>query len=221
MHRERQTTPRRSFIATCLLAGMAGKVFSAEITFANAGMKPPQAIVFPDAGDIPNSRSPLLVYAGAVPADADAIETLFRRNGWQPAWRYGVYPFPHYHSTAHEVLGVYRGSARIRLGHSAGRVFEVKAGDVIVIPAGVGHENLGASEDFHVVGGYPPDQRADLLRGREGERPAADERIAQLAQPVTDPVYGAGGPLVALWTSAEKTPSDATPPPRNLPRPGQ
>ena len=205
MRREQNTLPRRHFIATCLLAGMAGKAFS-KTTSMNAEMKPPRSIVFPDAGDIPNSRLPLLVYAGAAPADADAIEALFRRNGWQPAWRYGVYPFPHYHSTAHEVLGVYRGSARIRLGHSAGRVFDVKAGDVIVIPAGVGHENLGASEDFHVVGGYPPGQRADLLRGRDGERPEADKNIARVPLPTSDPVYGESGPLIALWkAAAEKT----------------
>lgn len=175
---------------------------------ASAAMTTPQARLFPDAGAIPNNpRLPLLVYAGAVPADAGAIEALFRRNGWRPAWRYGVYPFPHYHSTAHEVLGVYRGSARIRLGHDAGEVFEVRAGDVIVIPAGVGHQNLGSSPDFHVVGGYPDGQSADLLRGEPGERPAADGRIAAVPLPSGDPVFGPDGPLAREWKlpAAEKS----------------
>lgn len=167
----------------------------------------PQAHIFKDSGEIPNSVLPLLIYPQAVPADADAIEAMMRKNGWRPAWRYSVYTYPHYHTTAHEFLGVYRGSARIRLGHTTGGVFEVKAGDVIVIPAGVGHQNLGASDDFHVVGGYPPGQSADQMRGRPGERPAADERIARVPLPDTDPVHGEGGPLIRLWRGDGASPS--------------
>jgi uncharacterized protein YjlB len=35
--------------------------------------------------------------------------------------------------------------------------------------------------------------------GKPGERPAADERIAQVAMPKSEPVFGADGPLSALW----------------------
>jgi uncharacterized protein YjlB len=69
-------------------------------------MQEPLAFVFEDDGVIPNSRLPLLVYRGAVPGDAVGIETVFAGNRWPPAWRNGVYPFHHFHSTAHEVLGV-------------------------------------------------------------------------------------------------------------------
>jgi uncharacterized protein YjlB len=110
-----------------------------------------------------------------------------------------VYPFPHYHSTAHEVLGVYRGHARLRLGHSTGVEIIAETGDVIVIPAGVGHQNLGASEDFHVVGGYPDGQSADLLRGNKGERPQADRNIEAVPLPIGDPVNGPSGPLTDAW----------------------
>jgi uncharacterized protein YjlB len=53
---------------------------------------------------------PLLVYPGAV-ADVspEAFEALFTRNRWPAAWRNGVFPFHHYHSNSHEVLGVYEG----------------------------------------------------------------------------------------------------------------
>lgn len=164
----------------------------------------PELHSFTDAGGIPNNPSlPLLIYHGIVPgrgeAAAEWIEQTYAKNGWYAAWRYGVYPFPHYHSTAHEVLGVYQGEATIRLGHSAGVTAHVQAGDIIVIPAGVGHQNFGSSSDFHVVGGYPDGQQADLLRGEPGERPAADERIARVPLPAGDPVYGAKGSLVRLW----------------------
>ncbi len=161
-------------------------------------MTPPETYLFQDSGDIPNNPVlPLLFYPGAGSSDPEAVEAMFERNGWPPAWRYTVYSFAHYHSTAHEVLGIYRGTAKLRLGHTTGRVFEVKAGDVIVIPAGVGHENLGSSQDFHAVGAYPPGQEADLLRGRSGERPAADERIAKVPLPGSDPVFG--GQLPRGW----------------------
>ena len=168
-------------------------------------MSEPQKHLFADAGGIPNNpRLPLLIYKGVIPAArgeqlADHFEALYAQNVWKAAWRYGVYPFAHYHSTAHEVLGIYRGQATIRLGHTAGISAHVEAGDVIVIPAGVGHQNLGSSSDFHVVGGYPIGQEADLLRGNPGERPAADERIAAVPLPRSDPVHGRHGPLVTFW----------------------
>ena len=167
-------------------------------------MSQPEKHLFADAGEIPNNpRLPLLIYKEVISArgeqSAEIFEALYVKNDWKAAWRYGVYPFPHYHSTAHEVLSVYRGHALIRLGHTAGISAHVEAGDVIVIPAGVGHQNLGSSSDFHVVGGYPVGQEPDLLRGNPGERPAADGRIAAVPLPNADPVKGPNGPLVKLW----------------------
>lgn len=162
---------------------------------------------FADAGAIPNNpRLPVLVYKQAAPAELrdSALAAWFEENwpkhDWRAAWRYGVYEFPHYHSTAHEVLGVYRGRASLRLGGSGGATLVVEAGDMIVLPAGTAHQNLGASDDFHVVGGYPKGQDADLLRGRPGERPAADTRIAGVPLPQGDPLAGARGALVRAWS---------------------
>jgi uncharacterized protein YjlB len=172
-------------------------------------MQQPETHLFQDSGEIPNNPVlPLLVYRGAGSSDPEAVEAMFERHGWPPAFRYTVYSYPHYHSTAHEVLGVYRGTAKIRLGHTAGEVFEVKAGDVIVIPAGVGHENLGASPDFHVVGAYPSGQDADMMRGNPGERPDADARIARVPLPQSDPVFGKEGPLTRIWEKAAEGQSD-------------
>ena len=161
--------------------------------------------LFEDAGEIPNNPTlPLLVYKHALQLEnthdpARSFEELYASGGWRAAWRWGVYPFPHYHSTAHEVLGVYRGRAKLRLGHSKGVEIVAEPGDVIVIPAGVGHQNLGSSDDFHVVGGYPEGQTADLLRGRPDDRPKADKNIKSVPLPAGDPVQGPSGPLTEAW----------------------
>jgi uncharacterized protein YjlB len=156
---------------------------------------------FTDDGVFPNSASPALIYKGAVASAAgpDAFEQLFERNSWPPQWRSGVLPYHHYHSTAHEVLGIARGSATLILGGPKGRQFDVTAGDVIVIPAGVAHQRIDSSADFLVVGGYPPGQDWDLLKGEPGDRPRADTNITQVPKPTTDPVGGASGPLTELW----------------------
>ncbi len=70
---------------------------------------------------------------------------------------------------------------------------------MVVIPAGVAHRNLGETRGFGVVGAYPEGQRWDMNTGRPGERPAADERIARVPLPASDPVFGVNGPLMALW----------------------
>lgn len=157
-----------------------------------------------DDGRIPNSRLPLLLYRGVLPLTNGAalpasVQDLFRRNEWAGTWVNGIFDYDHYHSTAHEVLGCFSGSARVRFGGDRGLVVDFQAGDVVVIPAGVGHKNLGDSPDFGVVGAYPAGQENDLCRGMEGERPEADRAIAQVPLPSADPVYGRGGPLHSFW----------------------
>ncbi|MBN1837932.1 MAG: hypothetical protein JW820_18890 [Spirochaetales bacterium] len=164
-----------------------------------AAGSPPQTVRLQDDGTFPNSRKPLLLYSAAVPADPSAIEELFTRNDWPAAWRNGVYPYHHYHSNAHEVLGAYSGSAHLQFGGPGGAVQGVRAGDIVVIPAGVAHKRLESSPDFRVVGAYPGGQSPDMCYGRAGERPAADRRIAVVPDPTMDPVQGTGGALCRLW----------------------
>jgi uncharacterized protein YjlB len=157
-----------------------------------------------DDGKFPNnSRIPLLVYRSAVDVSdgngAGAFETIFQQNQWEGSWRNGVYGVHHYHSTAHEVLGVYSGFARVQFGGESGSVCEVFAGDVVVIPAGVSHKRVSSSGDFRVVGAYPRGQRWDMNYGNEGERPQTDKNIAGVPNPGADPVYGEKGPLKELW----------------------
>ena len=69
-----------------------------------------EASRFVNDGSIPNSKLPLLLYAGEFSATgnegAEWLEKTFARHGWTNSWRNGVYPFHHYHSNTHEVLGV-------------------------------------------------------------------------------------------------------------------
>lgn len=157
-----------------------------------------------DDGTFPNNKSlPLLVYSRAVDLPdgdpAQIFEQLFTANDWPSAWRDGIYGYHHYHSTAHEVLGCYRGHAEVQLGGPNGVTVTLRAGDVVVIPAGVAHKNLGSSGDFGVVGAYPAGQRWDMNYGEADERPQVDRQIAQVPKPRADPIYGAEGPLACHW----------------------
>ena len=165
-------------------------------------MSEPESLLFADDGTFPNSRLPVLVYRGVVARDVgpEPLERLFKGNGWAPQWRDTVFTFHHYHSKTHECLGVASGDATLRLGGPDGAEVKVEAGDVVVIPAGVAHQRVLASTGFMVVGAYPPgEEEWDTLRGQPNDRPWADQTIAKLPMPESDPVQGKKGPLVELW----------------------
>lgn len=159
-----------------------------------------------DDGRFPNNENlPLLVYKSAIGISsknpAGSVELVFKENDWGGLWRNGIYPYQHYHSTAHEVLGIYGGNVSVLFGGPKGITFEGFAGDVIIIPAGVAHKNLGSSADFRCIGAYPPGQIWDMNYGKPEERPKADNNIAKVPLPKTDPVYGKEGPLIKSWRS--------------------
>jgi uncharacterized protein YjlB len=163
----------------------------------------PLAVVFEDDGLVPNNRMPFLVYRGAIDVDEThpekTIEGLFGAHGWGDMWRNGVYDYLHYHATVHEALGVARGHARVRFGGHKGKVFEIKAGDVAILPAGTGHQCLSASSGFSVVGAYPPGAKMQITRPTAENHARALKSILQVELPKTDPVKGADGSLVRLW----------------------
>jgi uncharacterized protein YjlB len=160
---------------------------------------------FRDDGLTPNHPSwPALHYRGAVALDrrfdpAAIFEVLFAAQGWKRGWRDVIYDYLHYHSDQHEVLGIARGSASLRLGGARGRTIKVRAGDVVVLPAGTGHQRLSKSKDLLVVGGYPGKGDYDMCRPTRADHDRAAGAILKTKRPRTDPVYGVRGPLTRLW----------------------
>jgi uncharacterized protein YjlB len=160
---------------------------------------------FSDDGVIPNHPAwSLIHYRSPVsfPADADPaaiFEDLFRHNGWGRSWRGGIYTYVHYHSRTHEVLAVARGRTKVRFGGNRGRTCYGKAGDVFILPAGTGHQCLGATDDFLVVGAYPDSGTYDECTTSEDHEKAI-KTIGKVKRPAKDPVYGPGGPLRRLWS---------------------
>ena len=166
-----------------------------------------EAFLLTDDGMFPNNPTlQVILYrdvvdfadiAGGEPPEA--VERVFQTHGWNGVWRNGIFGYHHYHATAHEVLGVALGVVTVQLGGEEGPILELVAGDVVILPAGVAHRNVDSSDDYVIVGAYPPGQIWDVNTGGADERPRVDESIAAVPLPVTDPVYGAEGPLVSLW----------------------
>jgi uncharacterized protein YjlB len=161
-----------------------------------------ETFVFKPDGDIPNNALPLVLYRGALPRGLQtpaAAQALFRENDWVGNWVDGVFDYWHFHVTGHEVLGCVQGDADIGFGGDNGAKVTFTAGDVVAIPAGVGHKRLSVNRGgFTVVGGYPPRQNGTITRPGEITLDEAKARIADLALPKGDPI-GNQGPLIAAW----------------------
>ncbi len=154
-----------------------------------------------DDGRFPNSALPLLMYRNALPPDAAALEHAFAAQGWSNSWRNGIFSYHHFHSTAHEALGIAAGEVRVMFGGPLGQEVTIRAGDVVVIPAGVGHRNMAASANLLVVGAYPGGSDYDTRRGDPVEHEAAVRAIAAVPLPCRDPVPGHDH-LKRLWLAS-------------------
>ena len=146
----------------------------------------------------PNAELPVLVYPQVLKPGED-FAVLFRKNGWTGIWVNGVYGFDHFHADAHEALGCVSGWARIRLGGPEGVEVTLRAGDAVLLPAGMGHRNMAQSEDFSIVGAYPPGQKPDLRRGDMAAYAGLLARARAVPLPLTDPVLGVDGAVRRHW----------------------
>ncbi|MGO7804847.1 cupin [Rhizobium ruizarguesonis] len=158
-----------------------------------------ETINFGPSDWIPNNpHLPVLVYWGLFsdggPTD---FKSRFAANGWTGIWTNGVFDYQHYHSGAHEVLGIALGSATLLIGGPGGQPIAVAAGDCLVLPAGTGHRNLGCTSDFKVIGAYLKGQQADIQTSAPSSEMLA--KISSVPLPHTDPIQGSSGFLKEKW----------------------
>lgn len=157
-------------------------------------------------GRVPNSRLPLLIYRSAVQVGVAEMEEQIRRNDWPPEWHssFGMYPRHHFHSDAHELIAVTRGTMVGLFGGHDGVRATVTAGDVIVIPAGVGHFGESITEDLRLTGAFPAGCAIhDFRLGYPDEYARVADRAQRVPIPANDPLHGPKGPLVEIWSSAQ------------------
>lgn len=160
-------------------------------------MKTPRKLYFKKGKDVPNSTLPVLLFrsvlAPTAVSKARSFRKIFKENGWTGLWTDTIYDYTHFHSNAHEVLGIAEGRVTVKLGGEEGRIFRLKAGDMLVIPSGVGHRRLGDDDGLKVIGAYPPGQSHFNMK-RKGRA------IPKVPLPPTDPFYGEAGPLLKCWS---------------------
>ncbi|KAL2006416.1 hypothetical protein VTN00DRAFT_9084 [Thermoascus crustaceus] len=155
--------------------------------------------------NIPNTSiqsKPLLIYHGAFQASAKELWSRLKEIGAVvPQWQYTMYSQTHFHSTTHEVLGVVSGRARLCFGGEKNpERFEptVEKGDLMILPAGVGHRLLDDLDGgFQVVGAYPPGKQWDMCYGSPGEEQKV-KNIEKLGWFDKDPLYGKEGPALSV-----------------------
>ena len=200
-----QIDSRRDFLRLMAqIAVSSPLILAAAARGESASPVVPEHFMLSANGWVPNNpHLPVLLYRQALSLSGDVTqqsEQALTHNGWPPQWVAGVFNFHHYHSTAHEVLGIVGGEARLMLGGPGGKTVTVHAGDVALLPAGTGHCNSGSSDDFLVIGAYPPDQHWDICRS--APTAAMRQRIDTLPYPHQDPVSGQPQPLMSLWQQA-------------------
>ncbi|MCU5774504.1 cupin domain-containing protein [Erwiniaceae bacterium BAC15a-03b] len=181
-----------------LMMSFAAGTFSAGISG-----NPQHLMLGSPSNGVPNSPLPLIIYPRIVPDEIEDIaayfEQQFAQHGWSPRWRAPVFPYTHYHSNTHELLGVCEGWAEILFGGESGRMVTLRAGDAVLIPAGVGHRQVAASEEFFTVGAYPEGMEPDTLRDDQSKMALAIKNIQRVPMPPTDPITGGEGAVTELW----------------------
>jgi uncharacterized protein YjlB len=172
-------------------------------TFSAGMSNNPQYMTFQPASGVPNNPLPLIIYPRAVPGEVEDVaawfEETFASHRWTPRWRYPIYSYTHYHPNTHELLGIGAGWAQILFGGETGRAVTVHAGDAILIPAGVGHQQLAASEDFFAVGAYPQGMEPVTRRSDLEDVEASLLAIKRVPVPQHDPLTGGEGAVTEIW----------------------
>jgi len=163
----------------------------------------PEVLLFHDDGITPNSNLPVIVYRDVfrrleLKSDT-SIKDVFESNDWTNNWADVIMTKNHYHSTTHEAIGINKGRVRLKIGGKDGSIVSLKSGDVILIPAGVGHYSLSNEIFYEAIGGYPNGEEWDLIFDEKDKHKVAIERIRQIQIPEKDPIFGLNGLLLKYW----------------------
>ncbi|WP_187488531.1 cupin domain-containing protein [Duffyella gerundensis] len=192
-------------VSSSLLLSMS---FAAGTFSAGASANPLHLMLATVDNGVPNNPLPLIIYPrvglheveeGEEEDIAGWFEKTFAQHHWMPRWRYPIHPYTHYHPNTHELLGVGAGWAEVLFGGDNGRMVTLRAGDAVLIPAGVGHKQVAASEDFFCVGAYPNQMEPETLRDDKSLLERSQERISHVPLPVNDPLTGGEGALTHFW----------------------
>lgn len=154
----------------------------------------------------PNHPLPVLFYPEGLinliennEQPGNEVIAFFEEKGYTNGWINGIHDFHHFHSNTHEVLACIKGSATVQIGGPKAQEHTVAAGDVVLLPAGVAHKRLTATDDFKVVGAYPDGKSPDLQRGDATDYDEIQQRAYDVNVPDTDPVYKYDGPVQKYW----------------------
>lgn len=153
----------------------------------------------------PNSPLPVLYYPKAVanlinePDPAQSVLDLFEKNGYTNGWVNGIFSYHHFHSNTHEVLACIAGEATVQIGGPDTQHYSFSEGDVLLLPAGVAHKRVAASQNFRIVGAYPEGLEPDMQKGRGENYKSIKQAITSVPLPKKDPVEGANGAVANYW----------------------
>ncbi|KAL4969942.1 cupin domain-containing protein [Aspergillus stella-maris] len=161
----------------------------------------------------PNSGLPIIHYRGVLPEPLteESVTEFLTRDRWEKRGTWGHIPIRHFHPNSHECYGIFQGFSKLLLGvggsdTAGGLKVNVRAGDVIVLPAGTAHSCAESSKDYRYIGVYP--QGCPRWRNEMGSKSidlaSLRKETENVSMPEADPVYGVGGPLMQLWRGPGK-----------------
>lgn len=164
-----------------------------------------QTITIKENQPFPNNSLPVLYYPEAIKELTNSKHTgeevmkFLESNGYSNGWVGGIFTYHHFHSNTHEVLACISGKSEVQLGGPDFEVYPFKAGDVLLLPAGVAHKLIEATDDFQIVGAYPEGKEPDMQKGDTKNYEEMKERISRLGIPEYDPVEKTTGGVFDYW----------------------
>lgn len=164
-----------------------------------------EAYHFKPQEGIPNHQElPVLIYGGVLSGEFNIEQTfdrVFSENAWDDSHRRQISRSDHFHSDAHEALGVVRGYALLKIGGPSGKEVELREGDLILLPVGTAHRMITSSSNFQAISAYPGGQENKELVIAEAGPLATDlaQAVKATPRPKTDPCFGHSGPLFDFW----------------------